>query len=349
MTNPLSPAAVRKEDSAKPIKVRSPHPVKRSGRPCCERCNVLIPDDGSTLCQKCADAAQPCAGAGADGAARTYRSVDELVEKTCSPEVQAEYNRLRGEDLLRLVRGPFLKRDMDGPKYIDELVAELVEGFAAHEYKAVEAAVREVLENQGHENEAARALAESKLGECQRESDALRKQLDEARAQIVELRGDLEGIHSLWGRVSFAPSSPSLAKTAASYAGKTVIDRERLEELERAADDTTTIDQRDRAEDAANRLTSEILGEPVDWSDHDAKWREALEEGLPALMEDKARLDWLESQISTRCVEVDGQPKIGLMTANGWRVHLNGLGYVGHGTTVRAAIDAAQNAGKAQP
>jgi uncharacterized protein YbjQ (UPF0145 family) len=41
---------------------------------------------------------------------------------------------------------------------------------------------------------------------------------------------------------------------------------------------TTTINQRDRAEDAADKLASAILGEDIDWSDHDAKWAEALDE-----------------------------------------------------------------------
>jgi hypothetical protein len=41
--------------------------------------------------------------------------------------------------------------------------------------------------------------------------------------------------------------------------------------------DTTTIRQRDAAEDAANDLTSIILGEPIDWPDHEAKWDEARE------------------------------------------------------------------------
>jgi hypothetical protein len=42
--------------------------------------------------------------------------------------------------------------------------------------------------------------------------------------------------------------------------------------------ETTTIHQRDRAEEAADKLASAILGEPIDWPDHDAKWAEALEE-----------------------------------------------------------------------
>jgi hypothetical protein len=41
--------------------------------------------------------------------------------------------------------------------------------------------------------------------------------------------------------------------------------------------DTHTIMQRDEAEDAANKLASTILGEPIDWPDHGAKWDEALE------------------------------------------------------------------------
>ena len=59
--------------------------------------------------------------------------------------------------------------------------------------------------------------------------------------------------------------------------------RAEVERLKAASDKedsmaTTTIDQRDRAEDAADKLASAILGEPIDWPDHDAKWSEALEE-----------------------------------------------------------------------
>lgn len=39
-----------------------------------------------------------------------------------------------------------------------------------------------------------------------------------------------------------------------------------------------TIKQRDEAEEAADKLASRILGEPIDWPDHGAKWAEALEE-----------------------------------------------------------------------
>lgn len=41
--------------------------------------------------------------------------------------------------------------------------------------------------------------------------------------------------------------------------------------------DTLTIQQRDEAEDAADNLASTILGEPIDWPDHGAKWEEARE------------------------------------------------------------------------
>lgn len=54
--------------------------------------------------------------------------------------------------------------------------------------------------------------------------------------------------------------------------------REELCVAKMHADDFTTIDQRDRAEDAANKLTAAILAEDIDWSDHDAKWHDALEQ-----------------------------------------------------------------------
>lgn len=41
--------------------------------------------------------------------------------------------------------------------------------------------------------------------------------------------------------------------------------------------DTHTIMQRDEAEEAADKLASTILGEPIDWSDHGEKWEEAQE------------------------------------------------------------------------
>jgi hypothetical protein len=44
------------------------------------------------------------------------------------------------------------------------------------------------------------------------------------------------------------------------------------------ADDPTAIDQRDRAEEAADNLAATILGEDIDWSDHGMKWAEALDE-----------------------------------------------------------------------
>lgn len=42
-------------------------------------------------------------------------------------------------------------------------------------------------------------------------------------------------------------------------------------------DDLLTITQRDAAEEAANKMASLILGEPIDWSDHEAKWQEAID------------------------------------------------------------------------
>lgn len=42
------------------------------------------------------------------------------------------------------------------------------------------------------------------------------------------------------------------------------------------AEQTNLIDQRDRAEEAADKLASLVLGEPIDWADHDAKWQEAI-------------------------------------------------------------------------
>lgn len=38
-----------------------------------------------------------------------------------------------------------------------------------------------------------------------------------------------------------------------------------------------TINERDEAEDAADKMASLILGEPIDWSDHQDAWRRAIE------------------------------------------------------------------------
>lgn len=40
----------------------------------------------------------------------------------------------------------------------------------------------------------------------------------------------------------------------------------------------STIHQRDEAENAADKLASIILNEPIDWPDHSAKWEEAADE-----------------------------------------------------------------------
>lgn len=42
------------------------------------------------------------------------------------------------------------------------------------------------------------------------------------------------------------------------------------------------IDERDAAENAADKLASLVLGEPIDWSDHAAKWAEAIEQASHA-------------------------------------------------------------------
>lgn len=37
------------------------------------------------------------------------------------------------------------------------------------------------------------------------------------------------------------------------------------------------INERDDAEDAADKMASLVLGEPIDWPNHRAKWEEAIE------------------------------------------------------------------------
>lgn len=59
---------------------------------------------------------------------------------------------------------------------------------------------------------------------------------------------------------------------------------------------------------------------------------------------DTERLDWLEARLrDPRCVDVCGQPKVGLMEDHRWTIRLNGLGYVGDGgPDLRSAIDVAR-------
>ena len=85
--------------------------------------------------------------------------------------------------------------------------------------------------------------------------------------QVVELRAEVKQ----W-ELAFQEQYARAARAEAE-----------VERLKAASDKedsmaTTTINQRDRAEDAADKLASAILGEPIDWPDHDAKWSEALEE-----------------------------------------------------------------------
>lgn len=57
-------------------------------------------------------------------------------------------------------------------------------------------------------------------------------------------------------------------------------------------DDEQLIRERDEAEDAADKMASLILGEPIDWSDHQGKWAEAIESFAPsAAQQDKG---WAE-------------------------------------------------------
>jgi hypothetical protein len=53
----------------------------------------------------------------------------------------------------------------------------------------------------------------------------------------------------------------------------------RLKVAKADADDDALIRERDEAEDAADKLASLVLGEDIDWPDHQAKWAEAIEEG----------------------------------------------------------------------
>lgn len=87
-----------------------------------------------------------------------------------------------------------------------------------------------------------------------------------------------------------------------------------------------TIAQRDAAEEAADKLASAVLGEPIDWSDHSAKWAEALEkaqaekarvEGLAAKMKafvaenyppnDKGQVDFARALVEGYAAELLGQ------------------------------------------
>lgn len=52
---------------------------------------------------------------------------------------------------------------------------------------------------------------------------------------------------------------------------------ESAEQVRRAIKADSLIEERDAAEDAADKLASLVLGEPIDWPNHRAKWREAIE------------------------------------------------------------------------
>lgn len=177
------------------------------------------------------------------------------------------------------------------------------------------------------------------------ETDDLRRDLEACRAQVVELRKTLSSA-SFLGHLYDNEDEPgsadaatrkihaeiqlALAKTSTSYADKIVVSRSEWEAFQKAADETTTIKQRDDAEEAADKLTSEILGEDIDWSDHAAKWDEAMDIVTPAtrveeLRRDEHRLDWLEMKRAP-----------GISTD--WHI---GLAYMGD---LRTAIDATRSA-----
>lgn len=180
------------------------------------------------------------------------------------------------------------------------------------------------------------------------------KDLEAHRCEIVALR---EAICSRDWPGDTVELSKVYHRTAAEYAGKTIIGVEELAKLKRDAEDPTTINQRDRAEDAADKLTSEILGEPIDWSDHSAKWEEALdavvtptelanlrsykveaseqflqlETQLADLRKDRERLEWLDGNSTSAC-----EPE-----RYRWNIRF------GHNEThLRYGIDAAQKEGK---
>ena len=103
------------------------------------------------------------------------------------------------------------------------------------------------------------------------------------------------------------------------------------------ADDaeSLTIAQRDAAEEAADKLTSIILGEPIDWSDHAAKWEEAIEEATPALPDrDRERLDWLNENM--------GKVVPGTDDAKFWMLGMKEYA-PNKATNIRAAIDSASD------
>lgn len=78
--------------------------------------------------------------------------------------------------------------------------------------------------------------------------------------------------------------TPHTGKSGITWEGKIVEDA--------LKDDEQLIRERDEAEDAADKMASLILGEPIDWSDHQAKWAEAIESFAPsAAQQDKG---WAE-------------------------------------------------------
>jgi hypothetical protein len=74
------------------------------------------------------------------------------------------------------------------------------------------------------------------------------------------------------------------------------VERLKAEAARQDAIADNTVAQRDAAEEAADKLASLILGEPIDWPFHDAKWKEAIEAatGLRAEVE---RLSGVKNQL----------------------------------------------------
>lgn len=125
--------------------------------------------------------------------------------------------------------------------------------------------------------------------------EALTKECDEWKAEAercgqFELR-QVEEREAIKRAVGFEENGPSLPEWCAKIARNLASEEAACSQL---------IDERDGAQDAADHLASNILGEPIDWSFHAEKWNEAREAALALrtqLAEANKRCDDLRAKL----------------------------------------------------
>ena len=91
--------------------------------------------------------------------------------------------------------------------------------------------------------------------------------LSRHKGQTIEIDGGIE--------IEVLKISGNQVRLGIRAPKETLVLRGELEKLE-----TQTIEVRNEAEDAADKLASWILGEPADWSDHQDAWNRAVKKSL---------------------------------------------------------------------